>query len=95
MEASRRRDQFERLAGVVDLLEAASWPEGQARAEANPFGGVYGPMSVAGRGEFLKRLQRWPERVRLKALAAVTCFKAPHTKRLLGVQRTFPGTAGP
>src|SRR5271166_2434687 len=30
-----RREQFERLAGVVDLLWAASGPEGQARSDAN------------------------------------------------------------
>jgi hypothetical protein len=41
-----RREQFERLAGVVDLLGAASGPEGQPRAHANPFCCVYGPMSA-------------------------------------------------
>jgi hypothetical protein len=69
-----RREQFERLAGVVDLLGAASGSEGQAQADANPFCCVYGPMSVAGRKEFLRRLQSWPARVRLKALAAARCF---------------------
>jgi len=69
-----RREQFERLAGVVDLLGAASGPEGQARSDANPFCRVYGPMSAAGRKEFLRRLQSWPARVRLKALAAARRF---------------------
>jgi hypothetical protein len=69
-----RREQFERLAGVVDLLGAASGPEGQPRAAANPFCCVYGPMSAAGRKEFLRRLQSWPARVRLKALGAARCF---------------------
>ena len=75
-----RRDQFERLAGVVDLLEAAYGPGREARADANPFGCVYGPMSAVGRGEFLKRLQGWPARVRFKALAAAG-FEGHPTRR--------------
>jgi hypothetical protein len=51
-----RREQFERLAGVVDLLGAAPRSERQARDDnANPFCCVYSPMSAAGRKEFLKR----------------------------------------
>jgi hypothetical protein len=69
-----RREQLERLVGVVDLLGAGARPEGQARDDANPFCCVYGPMSVAGRREFLRRQQRWPEPVRLKALKAAACF---------------------
>ena len=53
-----RREQFGQLAGVVDLLGAASGPEGQARSDANQFCCVYGPMLAAGRKEFLRRLQK-------------------------------------
>jgi hypothetical protein len=49
-----RREQFERLAGVVDLLGAASGPEGQARSDANPFCRVCGQMSGSGAKGVLK-----------------------------------------
>lgn len=48
--------------------------EDKRRGDQNPFCCLYGPMSASGRGEFLERLQSWPERVRVKAMAAVTCF---------------------
>ena len=69
-----RREQFELLAGVVELLGLASGQGGETRGDPNPFCCVYGPMSVAGRGEFLERLKSWPERVRVKALAAARRF---------------------
>jgi TniQ len=61
--------RFELLAGVVELLGIGSGPEPPS-GRPDPFGCLYGPMSTSGRGKFLQRLKRWPERVRLKALAA-------------------------
>jgi hypothetical protein len=70
----RRQERFESLAGVVKLLETGPGGEDQSRGDPNPFCCIYGPMSVSRRGEFLERLQSWPERVRIKALAAATSF---------------------
>lgn len=69
-----RQERFELLAGVVELLGPASGKKGKPRGGPTPFCCVYGPLSLARRGEVLERLQRWPERVRLKALAAAACF---------------------
>jgi hypothetical protein len=68
-----RQGRFELLAGVVELLGTGPG-EDKRRGDQNPFCCLYGPMSASGRGEFLERLQSWPERVRVKAMAAVTCF---------------------
>jgi len=70
----RRQERFELLAGVVKLLGAGPGKEDQSRGDPKPFCCVYGPMSASGRRKFLERLQSWPERVRVKALAAAACF---------------------
>ena len=70
----RQQERFELLAGVVKLLGTGPVEEDQPRGDPNPFCCVYGPMSASGRRKFLARLQSWPERVRVKALAAATCF---------------------
>jgi hypothetical protein len=64
-----RQGRFELLAGVVELLGIGSGPD-PPPGRPDPFGCLYGPMSASGQGKFLQRLKRWPERVRLKALAA-------------------------
>ena len=66
-----RQGRFELLAGVVELLGTGKISAGAIKT---PFCCLYGPMSASRRGEFLERLQSWPERVRVKAMAAVTCF---------------------
>ena len=70
----RRQERFESLAGVVKLLGAGPGEEDQSRGDPNPFCCAYAPMSASGRRQFLERLQSWPERVRVKALAAAACF---------------------
>jgi len=70
----RRQERFELLDGVVKLLGTGPREEDQPRGDPNPFCCVYGPMSASGRRQFLERLQSWPERVRVKAMAAVACF---------------------
>ena len=59
------------LARVIQPREIA---RSRPRDDPNPFCCVYGPMSASGRRKFLERLQSWPERVRVKALAAAACF---------------------
>jgi hypothetical protein len=73
-----RQERFELLAGVVDLL-GGGLGEDRPPGKLAPFGCLYGPLSAERRGAFLERLQSWPERVRRRALAAVSCFRsAPH-----------------
>jgi len=64
-----QQGRFELLAGVVELLGIGSGPEPPS-GRPDPFSCLYGPMSACGQGKFLQRQKRWPERVRLKALAA-------------------------
>jgi hypothetical protein len=54
----QKAERFELLAGVVKLLGAGPGEEDLA----------------SGRRKFLEQLQSWPERVRVKALAAAACF---------------------
>jgi hypothetical protein len=55
-----RREQFERLAGVVDLLGAGAGLVGEARGRSPPVLLPLRPDVGCGAEEFLKRLQSWP-----------------------------------
>src|SRR6202051_317860 len=59
-----KTERFSRTEG-----KTPAFVEGEVQ-HPNPFCCVYGPMSASGRRKFLERLQSWPERVRVKALAA-------------------------
>jgi TniQ protein len=74
-----RQGRFELLAGVVELL-GIGLGEDKPSGNPAPFGCLYGPMSASRRGAFLERLKSWPERVRVKALAAARSFKTPEPR---------------